>query len=113
MNTDLRFTDTNAASDSQGRTWGLDGSLFWWLVAGIGAAIVVFFVLLVMLKLSLMASVACALVPLGLCVAYIFSLRQGKPPGYDCDCFEKWFSGVGFGPDVEATSNLPHPLSEK
>ena len=113
MNTDLRFTDTNAASDSQGRTWGLEGSLFWWLVGGIGAAIAVFFVLLVMLKLSLMTSVACALVPLGLCVAYIFGLRQGKPPGYDCDCFEGWFSGLGFGPDVEVTGNLHHPLSEK
>jgi hypothetical protein len=113
MNTDLRFTDTNAASDSQGRTWGLEGSLFWWLVGGIGAAIAVFFVLLVMLNLSLMASMGCALVPLGLCGAYIFGLRQGKPPGYDRDCFEHWFSGVGFGPDAEATGNLRHPLSEK
>jgi len=113
MNTDLRFTDTNAASDSQGRTWGLEGGLFWWLVGGIGAAIAVFFVLLVMLKMSLMASVGCALVPLGLCVAYIFGLRQGKPPGYDNDCFEHCVSGAGFGPDVEATSNLHHPLSEK
>ena len=113
MTTDLRFTDTNAASDSQGRTWGLEGSLFWWLVGGIGTAIAVFFVLLVMLKMSLTASLGCALVPLGLCVAYIFGLRQGKPPGYDRDCFEHWFSGVGFGPDVETTGNLRHPLSEK
>jgi len=113
MNTDLRFTDTNAASDSQGRTWGLEGSLFWWLVGGIGAAIVVFFVLLVMLKTTLMAAVGSALVPLGLCVAYIFGLRQGKPPGYDRDCFEHWLSGVGFGPDAEVTGSLRHPLSEK
>ena len=76
-------------------------------------AIAVFFVLLVMLKTSLMASVGCALVPLGLVAAYIFGLRQGKPPGYDRDCFEHWFSGVGFGPDVETTGNLRHPLSEK
>ena len=50
MKTDLRLTDTNAASDSKGRTWGLEGGLFWWLVGGIGAAITLFFVLLVMVK---------------------------------------------------------------
>ena len=50
MKTELRFTDTNAASDSKGRTWGLEGGLFWWLVGGVGAAITVFFVLLVMVK---------------------------------------------------------------
>src|SRR3989475_8643423 len=56
MKTDLRLTDTNAASDSKGRTWGLEGSLFWWLVGGIGAAITVFFLLLVVFKLSLSVS---------------------------------------------------------
>jgi len=35
---ELRLTDTNAASDSKGRTWGLEGGLFWWLIAGIGGA---------------------------------------------------------------------------
>ena len=37
MKSELRFTDTNAASDSKGRTWGLEGGLFWWLVGGVGA----------------------------------------------------------------------------
>ena len=44
MKSELRFTDTNAASDSKGRTWGLEGGLFWWLVGGVGVAITVFFV---------------------------------------------------------------------
>jgi hypothetical protein len=39
---ELRLTDTNAASDSKGRTWGLEGGLFWWLIGGIGAGIIVF-----------------------------------------------------------------------
>jgi hypothetical protein len=38
MKSELRFTDTNAASDSKGRTWGLEGGLFWWLVGGVGVA---------------------------------------------------------------------------
>ena len=32
---------------SKGRTWGLEGGLFWWLIGGIGAGITLFFVLLV------------------------------------------------------------------
>ena len=79
MKTDLRLTDTNAASDSKGRTWGLEGGLFWWLVGGIVAGIMVFFVLLVMLKSSLMTSLGVAVLPVGVCLAYIFGLRQGKP----------------------------------
>ena len=73
---ELRFTDTNAASDSKGRTWGLEGGLFWWLIGGIGAGIIVFFVLLVPMSSSLTFSFVAALVPVSICLAYIFALRQ-------------------------------------
>jgi hypothetical protein len=79
MKTELRFTDTNAASDSKGRTWGLEGGLFWWLVGGVGVAITVFFVLLVMVNTSLLTAFLAALAPLGLCLAYILGFRHGKP----------------------------------
>jgi len=105
---ELRLTDTNATSDSKGRTWGLEGNLFWWLVGGIGAGITVFFILLVVAGLSLLISVMVALIPVLLCLAYIFGLRQGKPPGYDQDCFEYLLSGRGFGP--QAGRNCRHPL---
>ncbi len=110
MKTDLRLTDTNAASDSKGRTWGLEGGLFWWLVGGVGVAITVFFVLLVVLKSSLLTSFGIALVPVLLCLAYIFGLRQGKPPGYDRDMFERLLSGGGFGPDE---NRISHPLARE
>jgi hypothetical protein len=110
MKTELRLTDTNAASDSKGRTWGLEGGLFWWLVGGIGAGITVFFVFLVILKSSLLASCGVALIPVGLCLAYIFGLRQGKPPGYDRDIVERLFTGSGFAPD---DSRLTHPLAKE
>jgi len=110
MKTDLRLTDTNAASDSTGRTWGLEGSLFWWLVGGIGAAITAFFLLLVVLKMTLGVSLGIALVPLALCLAYIFGLRQGKPPGYDRDCLEYVLSGRGFGPEADRVRLPKHPL---
>jgi Flp pilus assembly protein TadB len=110
MNTksELRLTDTNAASDSKGRTWGLEGNLFWWLVGGIGAGIMVFFILLVVAGSSLLMSLMVALIPVLLCLAYIFGLRQGKPPGYDCDVFEYVLTGRGFSPEVHRSCT--HPL---
>jgi len=105
---ELRLTDTNAASDSKGRTWGLAGGLFWWLVAGIGAGITLFFVLLVVIGSSLTVSFLVALVPVLICLAYIFGLRQGKPPGYDRDIFEYALTGRGFSPEVH--HSCTHPL---
>ncbi len=105
---ELRLTDTNAASDSKGRTWGLEGGLFWWLIGGIGAGITLFFVLLIVMNASLATSFLTALVSLSLCLAYIFGLRQGKPPGYDRDCFEYLLTGRGFGPEVH--HSCTHPL---
>jgi hypothetical protein len=105
---ELRLTDTNAASDSKGRTWGLEGGLFWWLIGGVGAGIIVFFVLLVVLNESLPVSFIAALVPVALCLAYIFMFRQGKPPGYDRDLFEYALTGRGFSPEVHHSNT--HPL---
>jgi hypothetical protein len=113
MKADLRLTDTNAASDSKGRTWGLDGNLFWWLVGGVAVGITVFFVLLVMVKASLGTSFLAALVPVVLCLIYIFALRQGKPPGYDRDRFEQWTSGNGFAPETTNNRQFRHPLSDE
>lgn len=112
MKTDLRLTDTNAASDSKGRTWGLEGGLFWWLVGGVGAAITLFCVFLLLLNSSLLTSLGVALVPMALCLAYIFGLRQGKPPGYDRDIFEHWTSGSGFAPDIRSDRTSRHPQEE-
>ena len=113
MKTDLRLTDTNAASDSKGRTWGLEGNLFWYLVGGVGAGITMFFVQIVVMKAALLSSFAVALVPVILCLAYILGLRQGKPPGYDRDCLEYWLSGAGFGPQAGRAGAhiLKHPFN--
>lgn len=109
-NSELRLTDTNAASDSKGRTWGLEGGLFWWLIGGIGAGITLFFVLLVVVGSSLLVSCLVALVPVLVCLAYIFGLRQGKPPGYDRDIFEYATTGRGFSPETH--HSCTHPLYE-
>jgi len=112
MKTELRFTDTNAASDSKGRTWGLEGNLFWYLVGGVGAGITLFFLMFLGFKATLLTSFVVAVVPMVFCLAYIFGLRQGKPPGYDRDCLQYVLSGRGFGPEADRVRLPKHPVSE-
>jgi hypothetical protein len=111
MNATLRLTDSNSASDSRGRTWGLEGNLIWWLIGGLGASLVLFFLLIVAFKTGLMTAFGFGLLPALICLAYIFGLRHGKPPGYDRDCVEHWLGGPGFAPEPE--SEPRHPLSEE
>ena len=41
MKEDIRFTETNSGDDSKGRTWGLEGDLFWFMVGGAFAFVMV------------------------------------------------------------------------
>jgi hypothetical protein len=104
---DLRFTDTNSADDSKGRTWGLEGNLFWYLAGGMFASVVLMLILFSTFHLSFMISVVIAAVPCLLTLIYVFGFRQGKPPCYDRDCFEYWVQGRGFGPEPQV--KLKHP----
>ncbi len=110
MKSDLRFTDTNAASDSAGRTWGLEGNLFWWIVGGLGVGLPVFFGVVGGFKSGLFLSFGVAAVPVLICLTYIFTMRQGKPPGYDRDIIERVFTGNGFASELIPSK---HPLSEQ
>jgi hypothetical protein len=112
MKTELRFSDTNAASDSPGRTWGLEGNLFWYLVGGMGLGMTAFFVLIVVMKAGLFISAAAALTPPSLALAYLYGFRQGKPPGYDRDWLEYVVKGRGFAPEPRSAPDLKHPLHE-
>ncbi len=105
---ELRFTETNSAEDSAGKTWGLEGSLFWYLVGGVFTSVIVLLVLFSMMRWTLTGSAVAAAAPLALDLLYIFTLRQGKPPGYDRDLFELWSAGSGFAPDLPG--KLTHPL---
>jgi hypothetical protein len=108
MNENVRFTDTNASDDSKGRTWGLEGDLFWIVVGGGFAFVMALLLCFSALKMSLMASLFIAAVPLTLCLVYIFVFRQGKPAGYDMDCLDYWFNGSGITPNFQRQPK--HPL---
>ena len=107
-NQTLRLTETNSADDSQGRTWGLEGNLFWYMTGGCFASVMTLLITFSMLKVSFMVSLLIAAVPLVLTLGYIYGFRQGKPPGYDTDCLDSWLKGSGFGPDT--SHQPPHPL---
>jgi hypothetical protein len=107
----LRFTDTNSADDSKGRTWGLDGNLFWYLAGGAFVSVVLVLLLFSVYRLSFATSILFAGIPLLLVLVYVFGFRQGKPPGYDVDCLEYWIAGRGFGPELRP--QLHHPLKHR
>ncbi len=97
---ELRFTETNSADDSAGKTWGLEGNLFWFIAGGAFASVVTLLLLFSVSRWTLLSAFVPSLVPVGLALLYVFAFRQGKPPGYDIDLFELWLKGRGFGPET-------------
>ena len=79
MKDGIRFTDTNSSDDSKGRTWGLEGELFWFVVGGGFAFVMILLLCFSALKMSIFTSLILAAVPLTLCLIYVFLFRQGKP----------------------------------
>jgi len=108
---ELRFTETNSADDSQGKTWGLDGNLFWYIAGGSFVSVITLLLLFSAMRMSFLMAAGIAVVPFTLTLLYVFGFRQGKPPGYDVDCFDFWFSGAGFGPELARQPY--HPLESR
>ena len=108
---ELRFTETNSADDSAGKTWGLEGNLFWFVAGGAFASVVTLLLLFSMWRWTLLSAVVPALIPLGLALLYAFAFRQGKPSGYDIDLFELWLKGPGFGPEITRVTARSFPSS--
>ena len=110
---ELRFTETNSADDSQGKTWGLDGNLFWYIAGGSFVSVITLLLLFSAMRMSFFTSLLIAAMPLALCATYVFVFRQGKPAGYDMDCLDFWLSGPGFGPNPQKQPERPLCLNKR
>lgn len=109
---ELRFTETNSADDSTGKTWGLEGNLFWFVVGGAFVSVITLLLLFSVRRWSLPSALIPAVIPLGLTLLYALTLRQGKPPGYDTDLFESWLKGLGFGPEHPGETTQATPTHD-
>ena len=95
---DLRFTDTNAADDSAGRVFGLEGNLYLPVVlSAVGSVALIAFLGLFLRANWKLAGTVGAL-PAALTFGWIVWLRHGKPPGYDRDRIEAWWGAGDFTP---------------
>jgi hypothetical protein len=101
---DLRFTDTNAADDSAGRAFGLDGNLYLPVVLGAVAGVALFGGL-TLLGISIGIALGVGLAPLGATLVWVLGLRHNRPPGYDRDRIEQWLGGGDFMREGEVKSD--------
>ena len=101
---ELRFTDTNAADDSVGRAFGLDGNLYLPVVGG-GVAGVVLFAGLGFVGIGYPVAGAVAVIPIIGSLVWVLGFRQGKPAGYDRDKLDDLLGGADFTRDGESITH--------
>ncbi len=93
---ELRYTDTNAADDSAGRAFGLEGDLYLPLVIALVVAIGLTGLLGLGLRTSWVFAGTAGALPLAAVAAWVFLLRHGKPSGYDRDRIDELMRGRDF-----------------
>lgn len=86
---ELRRTDTNAADDSRGRAFGLEGDLYLPVVAALLGSLGLFALFGLGFGVGWPLAAGLAAGPLALTLAWAFGLRHGRPPGYDRDWMEQ------------------------
>lgn len=112
---DLRFTDTNAADDSGGSVWGLEGNLFIPVLIALVLSIGLLLLLMGAYHWPWLISIVIGAVPFLGTLGYILLFKQGKPPGYDKDLFELYTNGNGFSfnPQIQDGYRSPALTTER
>lgn len=103
---DLRRTDTNAADDSRGRAFGLDGDLYLPVVIAALLSLAVGALLAMWLHTGWLMAGAIAALPFGLTLSWAILLKHGRPPGHDRDWIDQKFGGGDFTRCREAQRGL-------
>jgi len=93
---ELRFTETNAADDSAGRAFGLEGNLYVPVVIAVVGAVALFALLTLLLRINFVPAGLAAGLPVIIVVGWVMLLRNGRPAGYDRDFLENAVGGGDF-----------------
>lgn len=93
---EISYTETNAADDSAGMAFGLEGNLYLPILFGAGVAAGLFAVLTYGFHTHLVSAAVIAALPLLLVLAWALLLKNGKPTGYDRDLLEHLLGGGDF-----------------
>lgn len=101
---DLKYTETNAADDSAGRVFGLEGNLYLPVVGATALGVMIFAgVMFTGGRISVAAGGAA--VPVVAALVLILGFRQGKPAGYDRDWLDQRLGGGDFTREAVSKSN--------
>ena len=95
--TELRQTDTNAADDSAGRVFGLDGNLYLPVLLTVLGSLATFALLGYLLQVPWTVAGLLTAGPVLAVLGWAVFLRQGKPAGYDRDYLDHLAGGAHFG----------------
>ena len=106
---DLRHTDTNAADDSRGRAFGLDGNLYLPVVIAVVGSLGIGAALANLLHVGWVVAGVVASLPLAVTVFWAIGLKHGKPSGYDRDWLEQKFGRGDFTREQAAQQGLLEP----
>ena len=110
---ELRISDTNSANDAKGRAFGLEGNDFIYVLVAVVAAMALYLVCTVILRLPVAGALVLALPVLLIPTAWVLLLRHNKPAGYAEDWFEHLVNreGWSFAPRAQRprVSRHEHP----
>lgn len=93
---ELRITDTNSANDSKGRAFGLEGNDFLYVLVGFVAALGLYLLLNVLLRVHPGVALTLALPLLLGPLAWVLLLRHNKPEGHAGDWWDQRVNGEGW-----------------
>jgi hypothetical protein len=97
----LRPIPTNNAKDSAGKVMGIDYENVIILIISILLSLGLFYALISQ-RFTTNQALALSLIPFGLSNAWVFGLRQGRPPGYDLDFLQTHLRPQGWAkPPIE------------
>lgn len=103
---ELRRTETNAADDSRGQAFGLEGNLYLVIVIAVVVALALLALFGLVWRTGWGIAAVLASLPVGIVLFWALFLRKGRPPGYDRDWIAQRLGGGDFTRERNAQRGL-------